>query len=132
MEEYNTCLVPGTFLFIHPGHIYLFKRAKKLCKRIVVVLSHDKRVEQKYGIKGTIKDRKEILESIKYVDEVVEGKEKNMLDVLEETRPDAIIFCSQHDIPKHIMEKISHMDVAIEKIECYKKEIYSNRNFFGE
>ncbi len=132
MEKYNTCLIPGTFLFIHPGHIYLFKKARKICKRVVVVLSHDKRVEQKYGIKGTINDRKEMLESIKYIDEVVKGKEIEMLDVLEEVKPDAIIFCSQHNIPKQIMEKITQMDVAIEKIECYKKDIYSNRNFLGE
>ena len=62
----------GTFDLLHYGHINLLKRAKALGDYLIVALSSDKF----NVIKGKMsffnfEERKTILESIKYVDEVI-------------------------------------------------------------
>lgn len=62
----------GTFDLLHAGHINILKRAKELGDYLVVGVSTD---TFNY-IKGkrsyyTIEERKSILESIRYVDEVI-------------------------------------------------------------
>lgn len=62
----------GTFDLIHRGHINILKRAAELGDHLTVVLSTDKfnagKHKQAYH---SYEDRKFILESIKYVDEVL-------------------------------------------------------------
>ena len=66
----------GTFDLLHYGHINLLRRAKALGDYLIVALSSD----EFNAIKGkksffTFEERKQILEAIKYVDEVI--KEDN-------------------------------------------------------
>jgi glycerol-3-phosphate cytidylyltransferase len=61
----------GTFDLFHPGHVLLLKRAKELGTKLIVGLSTD----EFNAIKGkksvmTYEDRKVVLESCRYVDEV--------------------------------------------------------------
>lgn len=65
-------LTYGTFDLLHVGHIRLLKRAKALGDTLIVGLSTD----EFNDIKGkrsyfSYEERKEILSSIKYVDEVI-------------------------------------------------------------
>lgn len=62
----------GTFDLLHIGHINLLKRAKALGDYLVVALSTDEFNEKK-GKKAyhSFENRKLMLESIKYVDEVI-------------------------------------------------------------
>ena len=65
-------MVDMSATLIHHGHIRLLKKAKKLGK-VIVALTIDKEIKK---IKGywpelNYKQRKEILESIKFVDKVV-------------------------------------------------------------
>lgn len=65
----------GTFDVLHYGHINLLKRAKELCDYLIVGLSTD----EFNALKGkqsflTYKNRKEILQAIKYVDLVIPEK----------------------------------------------------------
>lgn len=65
----------GTFDLIHHGHINILKRAKELGDYLIVGLSTD----EFNAIKGkaayhSYEERKLILESIKYVDEVIPEK----------------------------------------------------------
>ncbi len=62
----------GTFDLIHKGHIRLLKRARALGDHLTVCVSSD----EFNAIKGkraytSYEDRKYILESIRYVDEVI-------------------------------------------------------------
>ena len=66
-------LTYGTFDLFHIGHINLLKRAKELGDYLVVGVSTD----EFNNIKGkksvfSFQDRKKIIESLKYVDEVIE------------------------------------------------------------
>ena len=66
----------GTFDLLHYGHINILKRSKRLGDYLIVGLSSDEFNELK-GKKSVMsyEERKEILESIRYVDKVI--KESN-------------------------------------------------------
>jgi len=90
----KTVAISGGFDPIHKGHLYLFKEAKKLGDKLIVILNNDHWLKQKKSfIFMPQEDRKEILESIKYIDEVVLSfHEKNPKDMsvcseLEVLRP---------------------------------------------
>lgn len=65
-------LVDMSATLIHHGHIRLLKKASELGS-VVVALTSDEEVEKKKGYKPELsfEERREILESIRYVDEVV-------------------------------------------------------------
>ena len=62
----------GTFDLLHVGHINLLRRAKALGDYLIVVVSSDEfnagKGEKAYH---SFEDRKQILEAIRYVDEVL-------------------------------------------------------------
>jgi cytidyltransferase-like protein len=63
----------GGFDPLHEGHIRLFKEAKKLGDVLVVMLNSDAQLIKKKGSTFYLSqdERKEIVESIKYVDKVI-------------------------------------------------------------
>lgn len=86
MKKGKVVLTYGTFDLLHKGHIRLLKRAKALGDYLIVAISTD----EFNSIKGkksyfNYEDRKEILESIKYVDKVIPEVEweQKILDVRE-------------------------------------------------
>jgi glycerol-3-phosphate cytidylyltransferase len=70
-QAQRTVLTYGTFDLFHPGHVQLLKRARDLGSRLVVGLSTDEFNARK-GKKSVMcfEDRKAVLESCRYVDEV--------------------------------------------------------------
>lgn len=88
-------LVSGGFDPVHVGHVRMFKEAKKLGDRLVIVLNNDNWLLKKKGYAFMPEaDRKEILESFACVDEVVLSEHReNDPDVsvcreIERIRPD--------------------------------------------
>ena len=65
-------LTYGTFDLLHVGHIRLLRRAKALGDELIVAVSTDSfnEVKGKRAI-NSYEDRKEILESISYIDSVI-------------------------------------------------------------
>lgn len=76
----------GTYDLLHVGHINLLRRARELGDYLVVVLSTDEfnAVKHKEAY-HSYEDRKKILESIRYVDEVIPETcwEQKIQDVTE-------------------------------------------------
>ena len=76
----------GTFDLLHWGHINLLKRAKQLGDHLTVAISSDEFNELKNKKSyHSFENRKMILESIRYVDEVIAENdwEQKVLDVKE-------------------------------------------------
>lgn len=72
-KKYKIGYTQGTFDMFHIGHLNLLKQAKELCDILIVGVNSDKLVEE-YKHKTPIiheEERAEILQAIRYVDNVV-------------------------------------------------------------
>ncbi len=71
-KKITVVAVSGGFDPVHIGHIRLFKEARALGDKLVVILNNDNWLKKKKGyVFMPEQERKEILEAIHYVDEVV-------------------------------------------------------------
>ena len=80
-------IIAGAFDLIHPGYVRLFKEAKEHCNHLTIALHENPSIArpQKLPPIHTIDERKEILNSIKYVDDiVVYQKEETFLNYLND------------------------------------------------
>lgn len=105
-------LTTGTFDILHYGHINLLKKTKELGDYLIVGLNVTKNGKETYY---TYEERKKILESIKYVDEVV--------PIIKQE--DKYWYLQQVDIFAIGSDYIGYED--IEKIEKYCKVVYIDR-----
>ncbi len=94
--------VSGGFDPIHIGHVELMQRAKEMGDRLVVILNNDNWLIQKKGFTFMPeRERKAIIEALRYVDEVIITKhpagatDMSVCRELEELRPD--IFANGGD-----------------------------------
>ena len=79
-------VIAGSFDVYHPGYVEAFKRAKEKCDCLIVLLHTDPSIERpdKHTPILSSKERKEMLESIKYVDDVIRYTyEEQLLDLLK-------------------------------------------------
>ena len=73
----------GCFDVLHRGHVELFKYAKSLGDKLVVGIDSDEKVRKDKGDGrpyNSVVDRKFVLESIKYIDEVIIFNSKEDLE----------------------------------------------------
>lgn len=79
-------VIAGSFDVIHPGYIEMFKECKKHCDTLIVLLHSDPSIERPHKLKPilTVEERKEILLSLKYVDDVLRYTyEEQLYDLLK-------------------------------------------------
>tara|TARA_Y100001968_G_C19418334_1_gene750275 strand:- start:435 stop:1832 length:1398 start_codon:yes stop_codon:yes gene_type:complete len=84
----------GCFDIFHIGHLSLLKQSKEECDYLIVGLNSDKSVQKLKGDERPINDQKsrlEILESIKYVDEVRIFDEDTPEELIYKISPDVLI-----------------------------------------
>ncbi|MCY1634884.1 adenylyltransferase/cytidyltransferase family protein [Marinifilum sp. D737] len=92
MKKYKIGYTTGVFDLFHIGHLNILKQAKEMCDYLIVGVSTDELV-QKYKNKTPVipyKERREILESIKYVDEVVPQEHRDKIAAYEKYKFDAM------------------------------------------
>lgn len=106
----KTVVTSGGFDPIHKGHIRLIKEASELGDRLIVVLNTDDFLIRKKGKPFMcFEERKEILESIRWVDEVVAciDEDQTVCKTLEMLKPD--IFAKGGD---RTLDNIPEKDVC--------------------
>ena len=84
----------GCFDIVHRGHIELLEYCKSIGGRVVVGLNSDESVKRLKGEKRPInceKDRKYLLESLRFVDEVIIFDENTPLKLIKRLNPDIIV-----------------------------------------
>ena len=72
-KKFKVGYTTGVFDLFHIGHLNIIKRAKEQCEHLIVGVSTDdlvKEYKHKYPI-IPYEERKQIIEALKYVDEVV-------------------------------------------------------------
>jgi cytidyltransferase-like protein len=102
-----TVAVSGAFDPIHVGHIEYIREAAKLGDRLVVILNNDIFLLRKKGfVFRSFEDRKEILESIKGVDEVIASvdDDQTVCKTLELVKPDIFAKGGYRTGPENIPE----------------------------
>lgn len=102
-----TVAISGAFDPIHVGHLRYIREAAKLGDRLVVILNSDDFLISKRGfIFRTLEDRKEIMESIKGVDEVIASvdEDQTVCKTLRLIKPDIFAKGGPRTGPENIPE----------------------------
>jgi len=95
-EDLNRGIVwtNGVFDILHPGHLELLKYSKSLGRKLIVGINDDESVKRLKGPTRPINNfliRKQQLEMLPWVDEVVVFTEDTPQQILEDIRPDIIV-----------------------------------------
>ena len=119
-----TVFTNGCFDIIHLGHIKLLEECKKLSKngRVIVGLNSDESVKKLKGKARPVNDqqsRKVILESIKFVDEVIIFKEDTPEDLLSRLKPDILVKGGDYTLEKIVGKQYAKQVVIFEYVDGY-------------
>ena len=85
-SNYTKGVIAGNFDVIHPGYIAMFKEMSENCDSLIVLLHTDPSIERPEKLKPilTADERKEVLMSLKYVDDVIRYTyEEQLYDLLK-------------------------------------------------
>ena len=96
---YRAGIVCGAFDVIHPGYIHMFKDAKSVCKKLIVLVQTDPTIDRPEKMKPTqsAEDRELILRAIRYVDDVIfYTTEDDLYNMLKEDFYDVRILGSDY------------------------------------
>lgn len=89
-KGYSIGVCNGCFDLLHPGHVYLIKKAKKKCKKLIVLINTDESVQKNKGNKRPIENhflRKKKLLKLKEVDDVFFFGETTPLRIIKDIKP---------------------------------------------
>lgn len=100
----------GAFDLCHAGHMLMFKEAKEKCNYLIALLHDDPSLDrpQKHRPIMDIRERRIILEAVRYIDEVRTYKtEQDLYQILAQLQPDVRIIGADwkgknftgHDLP---------------------------------
>jgi D-beta-D-heptose 7-phosphate kinase/D-beta-D-heptose 1-phosphate adenosyltransferase len=93
-SKVKTIFTNGCFDILHRGHIELFKFCRSLGNNVIVGLNTDRSIRENKGNSRPInsqEDRKLILESIRYIDNVILFDEKTPYKLINQIKPDIIV-----------------------------------------
>ncbi|WP_409252141.1 adenylyltransferase/cytidyltransferase family protein [Bacillus sp. SCS-153A] len=108
-KKYNVGYTAGVYDLFHNGHLNLLKRAKEQCDYLIVAVSTDELV-MKYKNKTPIipyEERKAIVESIKYVDEVVPQVNRDKIEAYKKYNFD-VMFVGDDWKGSDVFEKVDN------------------------
>lgn len=111
-------VLAGSFDLIHPGYVRMFKEAKLHCTHLTVALQSIPR--HKPVLVHTLEERQEILESIKYIDEIVIYEtEEDLVKVLDSGKFD-VRFLGTDYLEKDFTGSELNIDIVwIDRIHGY-------------
>jgi len=124
-SESEIVLTNGVFDILHSGHIKLFEFAKSQGKKLVVAIDSDDRVKSLKGKErpiNNLQERTNVLNAIKYVDEVISfGTKDELIEVYKLSRASVIVRGSEWT-EKELRER----DNIPEEIEIKIYPLYKN------
>ena len=115
----------GCFDYLHPGHVSLFKQAKKKCSKLIVAINSDKSIKNNKGPlrpKQKLNIRLQVLNSIPYIDLIIVFSEKTPIEILKKFKRYLLVKGSVY---KEI-EIIGAKEVKKNKGKILRAKILSN------
>ena len=113
----------GCFDILHKGHIALFKYAKSLGGKLYVGIDSDEKVKKDKGSNrpfNNVQDRKEVLESIKYIDGVfIFNDTQGLDDLIRVVGPDIMVIGSDWKGKKVVGEQHVKKLVFFDRLKDY-------------
>lgn len=98
--KYTKVFVNGTFDVLHYGHFKLLEAAAELGDKLYVAIDTDERIKEKKGEHRpfhNIMERKEMLESIVFVDKVFTfGSDEELITLMRAVNPDVYVIGSDY------------------------------------
>jgi len=127
----TTAMLFGTFDIIHPGHINLFKQAKKHADDLIIIVARDKTVKRIKGFFPSLPeiDRKRNLEHFDTSFKVILGDLDDPYLAIREFKPEVI--CLGYD-QKEFTDRLEHVlkeegiKAKVIRLEPYKDKIYKS------
>ena len=104
----------GCFDIIHRGHLELLMYCKNLGEKVIVGLNSDESVKRLKGKKRPInnqKDRKFLLESLIFVDEVIIFNEDTPYNLIKKIMPNIIVKGGDYKIKEVVGNDISEVRI---------------------
>ncbi len=118
----------GCFDILHRGHIELLKFCKNI-GYVIVGLNSDDSIKKLKGENRPInseEDRKFLLESLKYVDEVIIFEHETPLELIEKIKPDFIVKGSDYSKESIVGKELAEV-VIFEKLnDCSTTKAIQN------
>lgn len=121
----------GTFDYLHPGHKFYLRQAKKKWDYLIVVIARDLSV---LAWKGELPDhdeqyRLERVRKTKIADLVTLGDEDDKMRVVREYRPDVICLGYDQKADEHVLLqycKAQWFTPEIYRIDSYKPDLHKS------
>jgi len=98
MKKYKVGYVAGIFDVLHIGHIDTLRRAKEQCEYLIVAVGTDEFLKIRKNRDAVIPyvDRVQIIQSLKYVDEVVPEHDLDKIRAYKEYKFDVMFAGDDH------------------------------------
>jgi len=113
----------GCFDILHRGHLEMFQYAKSLGDYLVVGIDTDEKVKRDKGPErpyNCLSDRKFILESIKFIDEVVVfDSSQGLENLIKSNQPDIMVIGSDWKGKKVVGQQHAKELVFFDRIGSY-------------
>jgi rfaE bifunctional protein nucleotidyltransferase chain/domain len=99
MADKKVVFTNGCFDILHVGHVRYLEKARLMGDALIVGLNTDRSFEMVKGRKPYMPEdeRREMLEALWAVDEVVLFDEETPLELIEEIKPNILVKGSDHD-----------------------------------
>lgn len=115
-------ITTGSYDVLHVGHIRLLKYAKSLGDKLIVCTDTDRRIKEKKGVNrpfNKLFNRVELLQSIKYVDDVwTFDTDYRLEDIYKLVKPDILVlgdeYMQKHIVGREFVKEIKFFDAPRE------------------
>ena len=115
--------VNGCFDILHVGHIRMFEFAKSLCDYLVVAIDSDDRIRSNKGPKrpfNCVEDRKIMLTSLRYIDEVKSfSTDEELTSLVKSVAPDIMVVGDDYRNKPVVGEEFSRAVAFYKKHKGY-------------
>lgn len=124
-------MVFGTFDILHPGHIHFLQAAKKRGDYLIVSLARESNIHRIKGraARHSEKERAGVLKSLRFVDKVVIGAERDYLGHILLQKPDVIVLgYDQKHYTAGLKKKLAEAGLLVKIVRArpYKPHIYKS------